>query len=111
MVLLRDFLKCFDFEHISCSDVLKRLNLYYKDFDDEKGFIYLPFDYVGFTAVFSDSPDVDFKFLYLFCSRSVRSSSPYLFDYDFSRLLNSVTLYCRPKRAWRDWFENVLLPH
>lgn len=110
MVLLSDFLKCFDFEHISCSDVLKRLNLYYQDFDDEKGFIYLPFDYVGFTTVLTDSIE-DGKSVYLFRSRGVHGSYSYLFNYDFSELLNSLSLYCRPKRAWRDWFENVLLPY
>lgn len=108
MVLLSDFLRCFDFEHINCSDVLKRLNFYYVDYDDLKGSKFVPYDFVGFTTVFSDSPDVEFKYLYLFRSRG--ASDSYLFDYDFSRLLNSPSLYCRPKRAWRDWFNDSLLP-
>lgn len=103
MVLLSDFLRCFDIEHISCSDVLKRLNFYYQDEIDG---VYLPFDFVGFTSVSLDSVE-DSKFVYLFSPRG--ASRSYLFNYDFSWLLNSVSLYCRPKRAWRDWFENVLL--
>ena len=104
MVLLSDFLKCFD-EQVSCSDVLQRLNLYY---EDEKGSIVMPLDFVGFTRVLTDSIEYG-KFVYLFRPRGVSSS--YLINYDFFELLNSVSLYCRPKRAWRDWFENVLLPH
>lgn len=108
MVLLSDFLRCFDFERISCSDVLKRLNLYYVDYCDLKGSKFAPFEFVGFTRVFSDSPDVDFKFVYLLRPRGVSDS--YLFNYDFSSLLDSDSLYCRPKRAWRDWFNDSLLP-
>lgn len=108
MVKLSDFLKCFDdFEQVSCSDILKRLNLYYEDLNG-KGSTYLPFDFVGFTAVSSDSPE-DSKFIYLFRLRGSHSS--YLFNRDFLELLNSLCLYCRPRRAWRDWFENVLLPY
>lgn len=70
MVLLSDFLRCFDLEHISCSDVLKRLNLYYVDYDDLKGSKFVPFEFVGFTRVFSDSPDVEFKFVYLLRPRA-----------------------------------------
>lgn len=104
MVLLSDFLKCFD-EQVSCSDVLQRLNLYY---EDEKGSIVMPFDFVGFTRVLTDSIE-DGKFVYLFRARGVPSS--YLINYDFFELLDSSCLYCRPKRAWRDWFNDSLLPH
>lgn len=111
MVLLSDFLRCFDLERISCSDVLdvlKRLNLYYEDYDDLRGSKFAPFEFVGFTRVFSDSTEEEFKFVYLFRSRG--ASGSYLFSYDFSALLNSLSLYCRPKRAWRDWFNDSLLP-
>lgn len=105
MVLLSYFLQSFDndFDRVSCSDVLKRLNVYYKE-----GSTYLPFDFVGFTKVLSDLLE-DSKFVYLFRPRGVSGS--YLFSYDFLEIINSSVLYCRPKRAWRDWFENVLLPH
>lgn len=109
MVLLSDFLKCFD-EQVFCSDVLKRLHLYY---EGEKGSIVVPIDFVGFTRVLIDSIEdgkfVDGKFVYLFRVRGVPSS--YLINYDFSELLDSSFLYCRPKRAWRDWFNDSLLPH
>lgn len=108
MVLLSDFLKCFDLERISCSDVIKRLHLYYVDYEDLKGSKLLPFEFVGFTRVFSDSPDVEFKTFYFFRPRG--ASDSYLFNYDFSSLLNSESLYCRPKRAWRNWFNDSLLP-
>lgn len=109
MELLSDFLKCFCYEHISCSDVLKRLNFYYQDYDpdDKKGYKYLPFDYVGFTRVFSDSPEYS-KLVYLFRNRGAYKFC--LINYDFSQLLKSSSLYCRPKRAWRDWFNYSLLP-
>lgn len=108
MVKLSDFLKCIDdFEQVSCSDVLKRLNLYYEDSND-RGSAYLPFDFVGFTKVLSDSLE-DSKIVYLLRLRGCHTS--YLFNYHFLELCNSLRLYCRPKRAWRDWFENVLLPH
>lgn len=107
MVLLSDFFKCFDFEHISCSDVFKRLNFYYLD-KDENGNTYVPFDYVGVTTVFFDSFESS-KVIYLFRFRG--EPGPHLLNLNISELLKSVSLYCRPKRAWRDWFENVLLPH
>lgn len=108
MVLLSDFLRCIDRERISCSDVLKRLNLYYVDNEDLKGSKLLPFEFVGFTRVFSGSPDVEFKFVYLLRPRG--ASDSYLFPYEFSSLLDSESLYCRPKTAWRDWFNDTLLP-
>lgn len=107
MVLLSDFLKCFDdYEHISCSDVLKRLNLYYQ-YEGENGYKYLPFDYLGFARVITDLPEGG-KLVYLFRNRGAYHFC--LINYDFSQLLKSFSLYCRPKRAWRDWFNDSLLP-
>ena len=103
MVLLSDFLKSLeksydDLELVSFHEVFKRLNVYF--FDDEDG-SYNPLDYVGYTYLGSVS--------YIFRLRG--SKSGILSDYSLSSLLSSSCLYCRPKRAWRDWFENVLLPH
>lgn len=106
MVLLSDFLRSFDYEHISCSDVLKRLNFYYGGLTEE-GIKYLPFDYVGFTRVISDSPEGS-KLVYLFRNRGAYHFC--LINYDFLDLLNTLSIYCRPKRAWRDWFNDSLLP-
>ena len=103
MVLLSDFLKSLeksydDLELVSFHEVFKRVNVYF--FDDEDG-SYNPLDYVGYTYLGSVS--------YIFRIRG--SKSGILSDYSLSSLLSSSCLYCRPKRAWRDWFENVLLPH
>lgn len=117
MVLLSDFLKSFNnFEEFSAFDVypiLKRLNLFYYDEDyvNEHGKVgtYVLLDFVGFTSVLLDSPEGS-KFIYLFRSRC-SVTSPFLYNHDVSWLLKSNRLYCRPKRAWRDWFEKVLLPY
>lgn len=103
MVLLSDFLKSLeksfdDLELVSFNEVFKRLNFYFSDDEDSS---YNPLDYVGYTYLGSVS--------YIFRIRG--SKSGILSDYSLSSLLSSSCLYCRPKRAWRDWFENVLLPH
>lgn len=105
MVLLSDFLKSLeksydydDLELVSFNEVFKRLNFYF--FCDEDS-SYNPLDYVGYTYLGSVS--------YIFRIRG--SKSGILSDYSLSSLLSSSCLCCRPKRAWRDWFENVLLPH
>ena len=103
MVLLSDFLKSLeesydDLELVSFHEVFKRLNVYF--FDDEDS-SYNPLDYVGYTYFSSVS--------YIFRIRG--SKSGILSDYSLSSLLSSSCLYCRPRRAWRDWFENVLLSH
>lgn len=100
MVLLSDFLKSLeksydDLELVSFHEVFKRVNVY---FFDEKDGSYNLFEYLGYTS-----------FSYIFCLRG--SKSGFLFDYSLSSLSCSSCLYCRPRRAWRDWFENVLLPH
>lgn len=103
MVLLSDFLKSLeksydDLELVSFHEVFKRVNVYF--FDDKDG-SYNPLDYVGYTNLGS--------FSYIFRIRG--SKSGFLFDYSLSSFLSSSCLYCRPRRAWRDWFENVLLPY
>lgn len=100
MVLLSDFLKSLESEFdtldlVSLHEVFKRLNVY---FFDEKDSSYNPMDYVGYTSL-----------SYIFRLRG--SKSGFLFDYSLSVLSVSSCLYCRPRRACRDWFENVLLPH
>lgn len=110
MVLLSDFLKSLeksydDFELVSFHEVLKRLNVY---FFDEQDSSYDPLDYVGYTG-FSPVSSIVRIGSYIFRLRG--SKSGILSDYSLSSLFRSSCLYCRPKRAWRDWFENVLLPH
>ena len=105
MVLLSDFLKSleksyYDLELVSFHEVFKRVNVY---LFDEKDGSYNLFEYLGYTS-----------FSYVFRLRG--SKSGFLFDYSLddyslSSLSCSSCLYCRPRRAWRDWFENVLLPH
>lgn len=100
MVLLSDFLKSLeksydDLELVSFHEVFKRVNVY---FFDEKDGSYSLLEYLGYTS-----------FSYIFRLRG--SKSGFLFDYSLSELSVSSCLYCRPRRAWRDWFENVLLPH
>lgn len=103
MVLLSDFLSVLlesydDSELVSLNEVFKRLNVY---FFDDKDSSYNPLDFVGFTQL---------SCVYYFF-RFRGSISGYLFSYSEKELPFSGVLYCRPKRAWRDWFENVLLPH
>lgn len=103
MVLLSDFLKSLeksydDLELVSFHEVFKRVNVYF--FDDKDG-SYNLLEYLGYTGLGSVS--------YIFRLRG--SKSGFLFDYSLSELFVSSCLYCRPRRAWRDWFENVLLPH
>nr|DAV31829.1 MAG TPA: hypothetical protein [Microviridae sp.] len=108
MVLLSDFLKSFesssDSEIFRVSDVFQRLNFYHL-FDGkeqgEKDYVFTPLDFVGFTQL---------SCVYYFF-RFRGSISGYLLNYSEKELPFSGVLYCRPKRAWRDWFENVLLPH
>lgn len=103
MVLLSDFLSVLlesydDSELVSLNEFFKRLNVY---FFDEQDSSYDPLDYLGYAGLGSVS--------YIFRLRG--SKSGFLTDYSSSSLLRSSCLYCRPRRAWRDWFENVLLPH
>ncbi|HIV83211.1 MAG TPA: hypothetical protein H9992_01420 [Candidatus Prevotella intestinigallinarum] len=103
MVLLSDFLKSLeksydDLELVSFHEVFKRVNVYF--FDDKDG-SYNLLEYLGYTGLGSVS--------YIFRLRG--SKSGFLFDYSLSELFVSSCLYCRPRRACRDWFENVLLPH
>lgn len=105
MVLLSDFLKSldekksyYDLELVSFHEVFKRLNVYFFDYEDGS---YNPLDYVGYTYLGSVS--------YIFRIRG--SKSGILSDYSLSSLFCSSCLFCRPRRAWRDWFENVLLPY
>lgn len=110
MVLLSDFLKSLEKSYddlglVSFNEVLKRVNVYF--FDDKVG-SYNLLEYLGYTCLGSVSPLVRIG-SYIFRLRG--SKSGILFDYSLSSLLRSSCLYCRPKRAWRDWFENVLLPY
>lgn len=100
MVLLFDFLNSLeksydDLELVSFHEVFKRVNVY---LFDEKDGSYNLFEYLGYTSS-----------SYIFRLRG--SKSGFLFDYSLSELSVSSCLFCRPRRAWRDWFENVLLPH
>lgn len=108
MVLLSDFLKSleksydksyYDLELVSFHEVFKRINVYF--FDDYKEGSYSLLEYLGYTDIGSVS-----------CIFRLRGSkSGFLSDYSLSSLFSSSCLYCRPRRAWRDWFENVLLLH
>lgn len=103
MVLLSDFLKSLeksydDLELVSFHEVFKRVNVYF--FDDKDG-SYNLLEYLGYIGLGSVS--------YIFRLRG--SKSGFLFDYSLSSLSFSSYLFCRPRRAWRDWFENVLLPY
>ena len=106
MVLLSYFLKSLeksydDLELVSFPEVLdevfKRVNVYFFNEDGS----YNSLEYLGYTGFGSVS--------YVFSFPG--SKSGFLSDYCLASLLCSSCLYCRPKRAWRDWFENVLLPH
>lgn len=103
MVLLSYFLKSLeksydDLELVSFHEVFKRVNVYF--FDDKDG-SYNLLEYLGYTGLGSVS--------YIFRLRG--SKSGFLTDYSLSSFLCSSCLYCRPRRAWRDWFKNVFFPH
>lgn len=62
-----------------------------------------PMEYLGFTCVYEhSSPD-----LFLFKQRKDKYES-YVFSYSFFLLCQDHTLYCRPKRIWREWFNSFL---